>query len=87
MKKSIIRSVIIIVVLLILFCPTGCVMYRDGGTRDYKALTYRVVIWNRFVPKAATAGVEIYHKTSVFLFPDTLKSIDELWELEKERSR
>ena len=86
-KKRIIRSFIIIIVLLILFCPMGCVKYRDGGTRDYRALTYRVVIWNRFIPKAATASTEVYHKTSIFLFPDTLKSIDELWELEKERSR
>lgn len=74
MKKKI-WVIIIIILILIIPIPTG--RYRDGGTKEYKALVYRIVVWNRLLEESS-----VYHKTSVFWFPQNLKSIDELWELE-----
>ena len=51
--------------------------YKDGGTKEYKALTYKIVVWNRLLGEDST-----YHKTSVFWFPNNFKSLDELWVLE-----
>lgn len=77
MKKKIWIVALIILILLILFIPIPGGQYRDGGTKDYKALTYRVIVWNRLLAEGFT-----YHKTAVFWFPNNFKSIDELWELE-----
>ncbi|SFC64201.1 hypothetical protein [Ruminococcus albus] len=75
MKKKIIAAVITLV-LLILFVPIPLSPLKDGGTRQYAALTYKVVKWQRLV------GEERYIKTSVYFFPDNFKDIDELWEKE-----
>ena len=48
MKKGIIIG-IIVVVLLVLFLPIPTGTYNDGGTRDYCALTYRIVVWNKMM--------------------------------------
>ena len=86
MKKKIILIAAIVLVLLILFLPIPRGTYRDGGTRDYCALTYRIVVWNRLTdaPGGAASGGEpgVYHKTSVFWFPDNFKTIDALWTAE-----
>ncbi|MBO4218419.1 MAG: hypothetical protein IKX74_00575 [Erysipelotrichaceae bacterium] len=80
MKKS--KSVLIIIaLLLILLCPYSIVRYRDGGTRDYKALLYRVVVWNRLMEEEPG----IYHRISIYFYPDTRRSIDELWQLESSK--
>ena len=79
-KKTIIIIVVIALLVLLVPIPTA---YRDGGTRDYKALLYRVVVWNRFYSKSTEEdNLDIYHKTSFYLFPLSNKSIDALWELE-----
>lgn len=75
MKKKIITAAVILV-LLILFVPIPKGPSKDGGTRYYDALTYKVVKWQRAVDG------EIYKKTSVYFFPDNFKSIDELWAME-----
>ena len=89
MKKSIIVGVIV-VVLLVLFLPIPQGTYDDGGTRDYCALTYRIVIWNKLIAEAneddSAGEVYTYHKTSVFWIPDNFKGIDELWKIESERN-
>ena len=74
-KKKII--IIVIVILAVLFIPSfpGTV-FRDGGTRELKALAYKIVIWNRLTEDG------VYHKTRVYFFPKNMKSIDELWEEE-----
>ena len=44
MKKKILIPIIIIVVLAaVLFLPIPQGSYDDGGTRDYNALTYKIV--------------------------------------------
>ena len=78
-KKRII--IIIIVVLAVLFIPSfpGTV-FRDGGTRELKALAYKIVIWNRLT------GDGTYHKTRVYFYPNSMKGIDDLWGIEMERA-
>ncbi|SEK84827.1 hypothetical protein [Ruminococcus albus] len=79
MKKKIITSVIVLV-LLILFLPIPRSPLKDGGTREYAALTYKVVKWQRLTTDEKYSS--LYGKTSVYFFPDNRKSIDELWEME-----
>ena len=89
MKKGIITG-IIIVVLLVFFLPIPKGTYQDGGTRDYCALTYRIVVWNKMMVKENEDGSAqepyTYHETSVFWIPDNFKSIDELWKIECEKT-
>ena len=86
MKKKILIPVIIIVVLAaVLFLPIPQGSYDDGGTRDYNALTYKIVRWNKITDELDENGQPIhntYRKTSVFWYPDNQKSIDELWQIE-----
>jgi hypothetical protein len=78
MKKRTMILVIVAVVLVILFVPIPSGTYKDGGSKAYTALTYKIVEWKRFVGKYNNK----YEKTSIYLFPDNFKFIDELWECE-----
>jgi len=87
MKKKIIIPIVIIVgVALILFLPIPRGTLKDGGTREYASLTYKIVVWNKLMPIVDENGNNVpdnrYRKTSIFWYPDSLKSIDELWEME-----
>ena len=87
MKKLMIKIAVTVIILLILFIPIPHGTYKDGGTKDYSALTYRIVVWNRInaeIDEGNNVKKVTYHKTSVFWFPDNFKSIDELWEIETE---
>ncbi len=64
-----------IIIFLFLFTPIPSGTYKDGGTREYTALTYKVVKWHRF-----TDSGEIYAKTKIYFFPKNFKSIDGLWD-------
>lgn len=70
-KKTALMLIGILLAVPFIPIPTG--VFRDGGTRTYSAMAYKLVIWNRLIENG------IYHKTSVYWFPDSLKSIDELW--------
>jgi len=77
MKKKIwISAIVLLVLLAILFIPIPSGVYKDGGTREYSALTYKIVNWNRLTENG------IYTETKTYWFPDNFKSIDELWEEE-----
>ncbi len=87
MKKRLWLITIIAVALLalILFTPIPQGAYDDGGTRDYNALTYKIVKWNKITAAVDETGETVhntYKKTSVYWFPDNLKSIGELWKME-----
>ena len=88
MKKGIIIGIIVVILVLFLPIPKGTL--EDGGTRDYCALTYRIVVWNMLIAEAnedGSAGESYtYRKTSVFWIPDNFKSIDELWHIENGRN-
>ena len=74
--KSVI-SVISVCILLVLLVPVPTGTYKDGGTRIYTALTYKIVRWSVLLDGAK------YKKTSVFLLPDNFRNYEELWEKEK----
>lgn len=76
LNKKIWIPLIVLAVLMVLFVPIPSGVYKDGGTRAYTALTYKVVKWRRLV------GIGRYENTSVYFFPNNFKSIDDLWELE-----
>ena len=76
-KTKSIVSVILVCILLVLFVPVPTGAYKDGGTRIYTALTYKIVRWSVLLDDAQ------YKKTSVFLIPDNFKTYGELWEIEK----
>jgi len=79
MRKKIWLIILAAALLLaVLFVPVPKSPYRDGGTKEYTALTYKIVDWNRLT----TDGV--YEATKVYWFPNNFKSIDELWEYEEQ---
>ena len=76
---------------MIIFLPIPRGTYKDGGIKDYCALTYRIILWNRSTDdsgrNASEGELTTYHNTSVFWFPANFKSIDELWEIESSGSK
>ncbi|MBR6709185.1 MAG: hypothetical protein IKL84_05850, partial [Clostridia bacterium] len=65
-----------VLLLAILFLPIPQGSYDDGGTREWRALTYRIVDWNRI----SIDGV--YEKLRVYGPADLSASIDDLWKRE-----
>lgn len=79
MKKKIwIPIVIIAVVFAVLFVPIPRDVYKDGGSREYTALTYKIVKWNRLTDDG------IYKKTRVYFGKERWQDIDNLWLEESE---
>lgn len=79
MKKRIWIPIIAAVVLLaVLFVPIPSGTYKDGGTREYAALTYKIVDWHKLTADGT------YDKTKIYFFPNNFKSIDELWAYEED---
>ena len=79
MKKKILLWILAVVLAFaLLFTPIPSGVYEDGGSREYTALTYKIVDWNRLT----TDGK--YEATKLYWFPNNFKSIDALWEQEKE---
>ena len=70
----------VIAFLAVLFVPIPTSAYRDGGTRTYTALTYKVIDWNRLTVDGK------YEATKLYWFPDNFKSIDELWKREEQNA-
>lgn len=75
MKK---RIIIIILAVLIIVTPIPTSKAKDGGTRAYTSLTYKIVDWNHFYGDE----VKIFDKTKIYFFPNNFKSLDELLEFE-----
>ena len=63
--------------LAVLFVPFPKGPYKDGGTREYASLTYKIVDWNRLTADGP------YQATRVYWFPDNFQSIDRLWVYEE----
>ncbi len=91
MKKKILISIVVIVLLAALFIPIPVGTLNDGGTREYQAITYKMVVWNKNLVDVVDNGdgtqsatpIGAYHKTSLYWFGNAYKDIDELWEIEK----
>ncbi len=76
-KRKILLGILLLLAILFVPIPTG--IYKDGGTKVYSALTYKIVDWHRLV------GDETYEKTRVYVLRDRFSSIDSLWEREQEQ--
>ena len=74
MRKKIWIPILIVAVIAILVIPIPSGTYKDGGTREYTSLTYKIVDWNRL-----TDDGSIYSATKVYFFPNNFRSIDNLW--------
>ena len=66
-KKVILIILAIVIFLAVLFLPIPKGPYNDGGTREYSALTYKIVDWNR------RTETSTYDKTKVYFFPENFK--------------
>ena len=75
MKKTRIAIIIVAVLLLILLIPIPSGTADDGGSREFTALTYKIIKWNHIVDADQT-----YTGTDFYLLPDNFKSMSELWE-------
>lgn len=76
MKKKTIIWIIIFALLAVLAVPLPTITYKDGGTRVYQALTYKIVKWKRLTNETT------YEATKVYFFPKNFKSDDALFEEE-----
>ena len=85
-KAVIICAAILVTALIAAFVPIPMGTLEDGGTRDYKALTYRIVVWHiacdGIGEDGEPTGLYYYEKTSVYWFSDAYKTIDELRKIE-----
>ena len=77
-KKTWLIILIGILLLAIFFAPIPQSAYDDGGTREYSALTYKIVDWNRL------SADGVYEATKVYWFPNNFMSIDDLWAFEEQ---
>ena len=83
------RIIIILVILFVLavLCIPTSSNYRDGGTKEYVAVLYKMVEWRHmysYVDENGEVGHDTYIKKVVYWYPDSRKSLDELWEIEKQ---
>ena len=81
MKKKLLIAgavlAVVLVALVALVVPFRVDILNDGGTKDYQALTYRVVTWKRISPD------ERYEKTRVYFGGDVFQDINQLWAREE----
>ena len=75
-KKGLFVILSAALLLAVLFIPIPRSPYKDGGTREYTALTYKIIDWNRLTIDG------VYEATKVYWFPNNFKSVDALWEYE-----
>ncbi len=80
MKKRLWIPILAGVLLAVLFVPVPRGHYDDGGTREFTALTYKIVRWN----KVTADGT--YRQTRVYWLRDAYTDIDTLWKAEWERA-
>lgn len=79
MKKKIWIPIAVAALLAVLFVPLPQSAYDDGGTREYTALTYKIVAWNRLCADG------VYDKTRIYFGSDRNLSVETLWEKEIDR--
>ena len=77
MKKKIL--IICAILLLILVVPIPTARMKDGGSKEYIALTYKIIAWRR------DCGDKIFEKTCIYFFPDNRLSVDELFDREMQK--
>lgn len=84
-KKTLTRKSLIVLPALALVLPAvpfSVKRYRDGGTKDYTALLYKIVKWNRRYDEEKGS---MFAETKVYFFPKSRLTVDELFEEELRR--
>ena len=77
-KVSILIAILAAAIVVLLAVPIPKAALDDGGTREYAAMTYRIVKWKKFYAGGT------YEKTKVYFGKDLKKTLDELWAEEAE---
>lgn len=72
-KVSILIAILAAAIVVLSAVPIPKAALDDGGTREYAALTYRIVKWKKFYAGGT------YEKTKVYFGKDLKKTLDELW--------
>ncbi len=78
MKKKIL--IICAILLLILVIPMPVAKMKDGGSKEYIALTYKIIAWHREYDDD-----KIFEKTCIYFFPDNRLPVDELFDREMQK--
>lgn len=82
MKKRIIIAIAVILAIAIsVVIPVPLHAHYDGGTREYVALSYKIVKWNRLTEDGT------YSETRTYWGGRRWMSVDELWESEKNNAQ
>jgi len=76
-KKVVIAIVVTLAIVLSFLIPIPLSAYCDGGTREYAALSYKIVKWNRLTEDGTYSATRTYWGGRRWM------SVDELWESEK----
>lgn len=76
MKKKI---VIILLITIVLIFPIKQI-YKDGGTKTYTSLTYKIIFWNK-LDDSLDSGYRT--GTDFYLFPNNFKALDDYYEMEE----
>lgn len=50
------------------------VVLKDGGTKTFTSLLYKVIVWNH-IYKSKTQQFNRYHKTELYIFPNNFHSM------------
>ena len=81
MRRKVWWVVLLVALLAVFFLPIPNGQLKDGGTRVYTALTYKLVRWQRLT----AAGR--HDATRIYWFPQNFRSLDGLWAQEEENVR
>ena len=77
MKKKIL--IVCAILLLILVVPIPTARMKDGGSKEYIALTYKIIAWQH------DCGDKIFEKTCIYFFPDNRLPVGELLDREMQK--
>lgn len=78
MKKKTKILLTLLILLLLIPIPNGTL--KDGGTKAFTSLTYKIVSWNRLIDADG-----IYSATEFYVFPYNFLSLDRLWSRKPDR--
>ena len=77
MKKKIL--IICAILLLILVVPIPTARMKDGGSKEYIALTYKIIAWHH------DCGDKFFEKTCIYFFLDNRLPVGELLDREMQK--
>ncbi len=78
-KRLVLITVAILALCTLLLVPMPRGTMMDGGSREYQALTYKIVAWRRLLADPESGTAARYQKTSVYWFADAHLDVDGLW--------